>query len=68
MTLTVAGLDQTLDRLARNGVLSRQEAIAITGMLGLMMRPPDPHLLRAPLSLREGLVSLGMIPVLRLPL
>ena len=68
MTVTVAGLDETLDRLAKNGVLSRQEAIAITAMLGLMMRPPEPHLLQAPLSLREGLVSLGEIPVVRLPL
>jgi hypothetical protein len=68
MTLTVAGLDETLDRLARNGVLSRQAVIAITAMLGLMMRPPEPQLLRAPLSLRAGLVSLGAIPVLRLPL
>jgi hypothetical protein len=68
MTVTVAGLDETLDRLAKNGVLSRPEAIAITAMLGLMMRPPEPQLLQAPLSLRAGLVSLGAIPVVRLPL
>ncbi len=68
MAVTVAGLDETLDRLAKNGVLSRQAAIAITAMLGLMMRPPEPQRLEVPLSLREDLVSLGAIPVLRLPL
>jgi len=64
--LAVTGLDPVLDRLAANAVLSRQEAIAVKAMLGLMMRPPDPAVLQVPLSLRAGMVSLGAIPLIRL--
>jgi hypothetical protein len=67
LLLAVTGLDPVLDRLAANAVLSRQEAVAVTAMLGLMMRPPDPAVLQAPLSLHDGLVSLGSIPLIRLP-
>ncbi len=36
-------------------------------MLALMMRPPHPDVLQAPLGLRRGVVSLGSIPLIRLP-
>jgi hypothetical protein len=66
--LHLGGLDETMDRLAENGTLTPLEARAIRAMLGLMMRPPGADALDAPVSLRDGLISLGAIPLLRLPL
>ena len=66
--LHLSGLDAMMDRLAGDGTLTRPEARAIRAMLGLMMRPPGADALDAPVSLHDGLVSLGAIPLLRLPL
>ena len=65
--LHLTGLTAMTDRLEKNGTLTRAEATAIRAMLGLMMRPAGADALDAPLSLREGLVALGAIPLLRLP-
>jgi hypothetical protein len=66
--LTVTGLDDTINRMVTSGFLSRPAARAITAMLGLMMRPPQPAVLHAPLTLHGGVVSLGAIPLIRLSL
>jgi hypothetical protein len=68
LSLAATGLGAAIDRMVHAGVLSRPAALAITAMLGLMMRPPDPAMLQAPLTLLRGVVSLGAIPLVRLPL
>ena len=68
LTLHLVGLDEVVARLSKRGTLTRSEAIAIRAMLGLMMRPSGADVLDAPLSLRGGVLSLGAIPLLRLPL
>ena len=67
LTVRVQGLDETIDGLAARHVLSRTEVRALLAMLGLMMRPPDPAILQAPLRLRGGVISLGPVPLVRLP-
>ena len=66
--LRLTGLDGMIARLAENGTLTGPEARAIRAMLGLMMRPTGGDELVAPVNLREGVVRLGAIPLLRLPL
>ena len=68
VALHLDGLDEVMDRLAENGTLTQPEARAIRAVLGLMMRPAGGDALEAPVSLRDGVVSLGAIPLLRLPL
>jgi hypothetical protein len=68
VALHLAGLDEMVARLAEGGTLTRPEARAVRAMLGLMMRPAGADALAAPLSLRAGVVCLGAIPLLRLPL
>jgi hypothetical protein len=65
--LHLIGVDEMVARLAENGTLTRPEATAIRAMLGLMIRPPGADVLEAPLSLRDGVVGVGAIPLLRLP-
>lgn len=66
--LHLAGVHETIARLARNGTLTRPEARAVGAMLGLMMGPAGGDALAVPVSLRDGVLSLGAIPLLRLPL
>jgi hypothetical protein len=68
VALHLAGLHDKVERLVAQGTLTRPEATAILAMLGLMMRPAGADALDAPVSLRDGLISLGAIPLLRLPL
>lgn len=68
LILRAIGLDPMLTRLAETGTLSCQEAKAAKAVLALMMRPPQPDVVTAPLSLHDGLVSFGAIPLIRLPL
>jgi hypothetical protein len=68
VALHLAGLHDTVERLVAQGTLTRPEATAILAVLGLMMRPVGADALDAPVSLRDGLISLGAIPLLRLPL
>jgi hypothetical protein len=65
--LHLAGVDAMVARLAATGVLTRPEARAVRAVLDLMMRPAGGEDLEAPMSLRDGIVSLGAIPLLRLP-
>jgi hypothetical protein len=68
VALRLAGLDETVNRLAENGTFTRPEATAIRAVLGLMMRPSGGDVLEAPLTLRDGVLGLGAIPLIRLPL
>ena len=67
-TFHLAGLTETVDRLARNGTFTRPAATAIRAMLGLLMRPSGGDALDAPVSLRDGVFAMGTIPLLRWPL
>jgi hypothetical protein len=60
-------LDEVVERLVKAGMLTRSEARAVRAMLDLMMRPSGADRLDAPVTLRDGIVSLGAIPLLRLP-
>ena len=68
VALHLSGVNETVDRLAENGTLTRPEATAIRAVLGLMMRPAGADTLDAPLNLRDGILAAGAIPLLRLPL
>lgn len=75
-TLRLRGADRLIDRLARDGELDRAEARAVHAVLGLITdadEPPaaasrtrPPPEIALPLDLRDGLLSLGRIPLLRL--
>ena len=62
------GVDVMTEALTRSGTLTRPAARAIEAVLGLMMRPAGTDVLDVPVRLRGGVVSLGAIPLLRLPL
>jgi hypothetical protein len=65
--LHLTGLDEVVERLVKTGTLTPAEARAVRAMLDLMMRPSGGDVLEAPVTLRDGIVSLGAIPLLRLP-
>jgi hypothetical protein len=69
-TLRIVGYDQTLDALAAGGALPPRAAAAAKAVLGLLAHTPDgggAPLVDAPLTLRDSQLSLGMIPLVRLP-
>lgn len=73
-TVRITGADAMLDKLAQSGRIDPPAASAIRAVLGLISaaqdvpRPGDARrLLELPLSLHAGLLSLGQIPLLRIP-
>ncbi|HEY2132589.1 MAG TPA: DUF2125 domain-containing protein [Acetobacteraceae bacterium] len=69
--LRIVGYDQALDALAAGGALPPRAAGAAKAVLGLLAHTPDgggAPLVDAPLSLRDNELTLGMIPLARLPL
>ena len=68
--LRVVGYDATLDALAAGGSLTRPAAAAAKAVLGLIARTPDgggAKLVDAPVTLREGRLSVGRFALARLP-
>jgi hypothetical protein len=69
-TLRIVGYDQALDAMARGGSLPPRVAAAAKAVLDLIAHTPDgggAPLVDAPLTLRDGQLTVGQIPVARLP-
>jgi hypothetical protein len=68
--LHATGVDAAIEDLLHSHVLKRPAATALRAMSGLLIRPTTstaPPALDVPLTLKAGVVSLGTVPVLRLP-
>ena len=68
-TARLAGHDAALRALSAAGALPQRSAMAAGAVLGLMARPQPsgPPVVEVPLSLQDRTLSLGRIPLLRLP-
>jgi hypothetical protein len=68
VTIHATGLAPSLDRLAVARDIPHSVAVAVKAMLGLLVTPPGAStgVLDARLILRDGLISLGVVPLLRL--
>jgi len=65
-TVQAHGLPAALDRLAAKHVMTVPEARAMIGMLAILTHPSGTRVLTAPVTLHDGDVNLGPIPLLRL--
>ncbi|WP_158806622.1 MULTISPECIES: DUF2125 domain-containing protein [unclassified Acidisoma] len=68
--LHATGVDAAIEYLIHSHVLKRPAATALRAMLGLLISPSasaTPSALNVPLTLKSGAVSLGSVPVLRVP-
>jgi hypothetical protein len=66
----IVGYAETLDRLAAGGAMTRSAATAAKAVLSLMAATSDteaPSSVEVPLTLRHRTLSIGQIPLLRLP-
>ena len=69
-TAQVTGYAETLDALARGGVITRSGATAAKALLSLVATAPDnarPEQVDVPLSLQDRTLSMRQFPLLRLP-
>ncbi|HUB44799.1 MAG TPA: DUF2125 domain-containing protein [Acetobacteraceae bacterium] len=69
-TAQVSGYAPTLDVLATHGVISNSAAIAAKAMLSLIAATPvkgGPAEVEVPLTLKQGVLSMHQVPLLRLP-
>jgi hypothetical protein len=66
----VTGYAETLDALARNGLMSRSAATTAKAVLSLLANAPDdgsPSEVEVPLSLQYRTLSMRQVPLVRLP-
>ena len=69
-TLRLAGYAEAIEALARAGTISRNAGRVAGTVLGLMAATPaegGPATVEAPFSLRDGRLSMGAIPLARVP-
>jgi len=69
-TARAAGYAETLDALARNGLISRSAATTAKAVLSLLATTPDgggPSEVEVPLSLQHRTLSMSQVPLVRLP-
>ncbi len=69
-TAQVTGYAETLDALARNGLMSRSAATTAKAVLSLLANTPDdgsPSEVQVPLSLQYRTLSMRQVPLVRLP-
>jgi hypothetical protein len=69
-TAQVTGYAETLDALARNGLMSRSAATTAKAVLSLLANAPDdgsPSEVEVPLSLQYRTLSMRQVPLVRLP-
>jgi len=66
VTVQARGLGPTLDRLAARHVMTVPEARAMIAVLGILTPASGTGVLAAPVTLHDGDVNLGPIPLLRL--
>jgi hypothetical protein len=69
-TAQVTGYAETLDALARNGVMSNAAATTVKAVLSLLAETPEnggPSQVEVPLSLQHRTLSMRQVPLVRLP-
>jgi hypothetical protein len=69
-TLRVVGWEAASDALGRSGTIDPRAATVVRAMLGLVARQPDdggPSEVELPVTLEEGIVSVGHVPLFRVP-
>jgi hypothetical protein len=69
-TAQVTGYAETLDALARDGLMSKSAAITAKAVLSLLANAPDdgsPAEVEVPLSLQYRTLSMRQVPLVRLP-
>lgn len=69
-TAQLTGYAETLDALARNGLMSRSAATTAKAVLSLLANAPDdgsPSEVEVPLSLQYRTLSMRQVPLVRLP-
>ena len=69
-TAQIAGLDRLIDLLEKSGQMRRQQAAIARIALAVLTRAPangGPPQARVPVSIQNRQLSIGPIPVLRLP-
>ncbi len=69
-TAHVTGYAETLDAMARNGLMSRSAATSAKAVLSLLADTPEDHgqsQVEVPLSLQHRALSMLQVPLLRLP-
>ena len=64
--ITATGLATVIEQLAQTGALTRSAATAAQGMLAILAAPTGGGPVTLPVALRDGIVSLARIPLLRL--
>ena len=65
--IKAVGLPALLDRLAASAVITRPEAVAAKAVLAILAAPQPGGGVTLPLSLRDGVLSVARIAVLRFP-
>ncbi len=67
-TLHLSGYAEAIDALARAGTIGRNDARVANTLLGLMARPvaDGPATVDVPLTLQDGRLSMGLVPLARL--
>jgi hypothetical protein len=68
-TIRMTGYAQATEALLRDGVITRNDARVASTLLGLLSHPGEDGVPQAdlPFSLRDGLLSTGAIPLMKLP-
>jgi hypothetical protein len=69
-TVTLRGLDQTLDRLVDEKLVPPREGGLAKAMVGALARPPEgggPPEVKVPLTLQDGFLFLGPVRLMKLP-
>ena len=66
MTAEASGLVPMVKQLAARHLMTAHQARAAAAVLGVLIRPAGAKSLAAPLSLHDGIVGLGPIPLFRL--
>ena len=64
--LTASGLQAVIEQLAQTGAMTRSTATAAQGMLAILSAPTGGGPVTLPVALRDGVVSVARIPLLRL--
>ena len=66
-TVHMTGFHAAIDALVRAGTISRNAARVVTTVLDLMATSTDPAMVDVPLTLHDGTLAMGAIPLQRFP-
>lgn len=65
--LHMTGYHDAIEALVRAGTISRNAARVVTTVLDMMATSTNPAIVDVPLSLKDGSLAMGAIPLLRIP-